>query len=341
VKRLLALAVLTLLPAASCSLVGGDSGQREMTAIFHRAVAFYPGSHVKLMGNDIGTVRAVDIDGDRIKVRFAIDDDIPLPADVHAGIVPLTLVGERNLVLYPAWRPGMPKLEGEAVIPPERTSVPVEPDDALKAFTDLVRAIDPKAVEKLAVGGTNILQGRGPLINETLDRLAQLTTLFASQDGRVVEVAQTLRRLVGTINSREAQLSGLIRNFTTVTGVLARERQSIVALLDGLARLPAEGEALLADLGKELPEQVATLVKLALVLQSNAAGVRGTVKGIADVMEGLLSAWDRHGYVNLRGNPSGSTAEMLQPLFDTLGLGKVPCLSVAGDMACPAATGSP
>lgn len=339
-RRFLALAVAPLLLATSCSVVGGDGGQRQMTAIFYRAVAFYPGSHVKLMGNDIGTVSSVEIDGDRVKVRFAIDDDIPLPADVHAGIVPLTLIGERNLVLYPAWRPGMPKLEGKAVIPPERTSVPVEPDDALKAFTDLVRAIDPKAVERLAVGGTAILQGRGPLINESLDRMAQLTTLFASQDDRLVEVARTLRTLVSTLNSRESQLSGLIRNFSTVTGVLARERQAIVTLLDALARLPAEGEALLADLGKELPQQVAKLVELALVLQSNVEGVRSTVKGVGDVMGGLLGTWDHNGKINLRANLSGSSAKALQPLFDALGLGKAPCLSLVGDIDCPAAGGT-
>ena len=335
-RRFLVLAVSPVLLATSCSVVGGDGGQRQMTAFFPRAVAFYAGSHVKLMGNDIGRVSSVEIDGDRVKVRFAIDEDIPLPADVHAGIVPLTLVGERNLVLYPAWRPGMPRLEGEAVIPPERTSVSVEPDDALKAFTDLVRAIDPKAVEKLAVGGTAVLEGRGPLINEALDRMGQLTTLFAGQDDRLVEVARTLRTLVSTVNTREAQLSGLIRNFSTVTGVLARERQGIVTLLDALARLPVEGEALLADLGEQLPQQVAKLVELALLLQSNVEGVRATLKGLADAEGGLLRAWGRNGTINLRGNLSGESAKALQPLFDALGLGKAPCLSLGGT-ACPAA----
>jgi phospholipid/cholesterol/gamma-HCH transport system substrate-binding protein len=340
VRRYLATAAVPLLLATSCSVVGGgEAGQRQLTAFFPRAVAFYAGSHVKLMGNDIGKVSKVEIDGDRVKVRFAIDEDIPLPADVRVAIVPFTLIGERNLVLYPAWRPGMPRLEGNARIPPERASVPVEPDDALKAFTDLVRAIDPKAVEKLARGGSAILEGRGPLINESLDRMAQLTTLFASQDNRLVEVARTLRGLVTTVNSREAQLSTLIGNFSTVTGVLARERQSIVTLLEGLARLPAEGDALLADLSKQLPKEIATLVQLALVLQSNVDGIRTTVKALADSMGGLLGAWDHHGKINLRANLSPATAQALQPLFDSLGLGKAPCVSL-GDARCPAAGGS-
>ena len=327
-RPLLALLLVPVVFASSCSLVGGGGG-RQLTAFFPRAVAFFPGSHVKLMGMDVGRVSSVKVDGGRIRVRFHISRDIPLPADVNAAIVPLTLVGERNLVLFPAWRPGMRLLKGNAVIPPERTKIPVEPDDALKAFTNLIKSLDPAAIRKLAISGTAALKDKGPLINDALKQAGEITTLFAKQDDRLVAVAKSLHALATAVNAREAELGGLIHSFSSVTEVVARERQKIVSLLESLARLPGQGELLLGDIEKDLPGAVARLVELALVLDANVVSVRQTVKGLADAASGIVAAWDHNGALNLRGTASAYLAVVLQPLFDALGLGPVPCVGAA------------
>ena len=67
---------------------------------------------------------------------------MPLPANVKAVVAPQNTLGERNVVLYPPWKPGDRRIASGATIPLERTDLPVEIDDALDAFTKLTDALD-------------------------------------------------------------------------------------------------------------------------------------------------------------------------------------------------------
>ena len=149
-RRILAIAVVALLAAvgsAGCSSSGG--GSYEIVAHFSRAVAVYEQSDVRVMGVAVGQVSDIEIAGDEIVVTLAIDEEVPLPADATVGIAPTSLIGERDVVL-PPWKPGDERLEPGAVIGVDRTIIPVEPDEALQAVTDLVAALDPEAVNARA-----------------------------------------------------------------------------------------------------------------------------------------------------------------------------------------------
>ncbi|MFD0537317.1 MlaD family protein [Actinomadura luteofluorescens] len=92
-----------------CSLAPSAGGERTMVVYVPKARSFYEESKVKVMGADVGLVDKVENQGDRVKVTFHLRRDVPLPKGVQASIVPLNLIGERNLVLHPAWRPGRPR----------------------------------------------------------------------------------------------------------------------------------------------------------------------------------------------------------------------------------------
>src|SRR5690606_9891074 len=92
---------------------GGGAGTYELSARFPSAVALYEDSDVLVMGVSVGTVESVTIDGDSILVDMKIRDDVPLPADVTATIHPASLIGERNVILGPAWKPGDDELAAD------------------------------------------------------------------------------------------------------------------------------------------------------------------------------------------------------------------------------------
>jgi phospholipid/cholesterol/gamma-HCH transport system substrate-binding protein len=326
---LLAVAAAVGLPACAQP---GDGGYR-LTAEFSRAVALYPHSRVKVMGVDVGTVRSIDVVRGRIRVAMRIDRKVPLPAGVQATIVPFSLIGERNVVLSPAWQPGEPRAKDGDAIPADRTHVPVEPDEALKAVTDLAHALDPNAVRKLVGSGANALRGRGNDLNTAIEQAADLTSLLASQDQTLISAAENLHTLATTLNQRREVLGKLLDDFSGATSVLSDERQSIAVFLRALVVFTDEGNALLGKYQGQLPTDVARLTQLAMTLGANADSVQQLVGALRVISDGFVAAYHRDGGVLIRGGAGPVPAIALQPLFDMLGLGPVPC--VPTQQTCP------
>jgi virulence factor Mce-like protein len=334
--RALVAATLVAVLATGCSLVpGGSSGGYHLTAYFTRAVALYPQSKIKVMGVDAGIVDKISIDGERIKVDMTVDDNVPLPADVKATIAAITLIGERNVVLGPAWKPGQPKARSGDVIPLERTSVPVEPDEALQALTDLAKAIDPQAVARLVTGANNALKGEGQTFNQLLDQAAGVTSTLATQDDQLVEVATNLHELASTLNTREQQLGAVIESFSTATGVLAAERQDLSTFLSSVARLTNVGQSLIDAYGGQLPGDIATLTRLGMTFATDIASIGQLVAAFPAIAELVGNSWDpeRH-LLRLRLSFGPTAAGQLQGIFAPLLGGLIPCIPVLGQ-ACP------
>lgn len=284
----MALALTMAASAGGCSLAPSGGGDRTMTVFVPKARSFYPESKVKVMGADVGLVDKVENQGDKVKVTFHIRRDVPLPRGVQASIVPLNLIGERNLVLHPAWKPGEAK-ETANVIPIERTHVPVEVDDALSSFTNLANALDPTKMQSALGTAADTVKGNGKEFNATLEQSARLVENVAGQDQDLIEVAQNLDRLAGVVRGREQVLGTMIRDFAEASRVLSSERGDLQQLITGILELAKNGDKLIQKYKGNLPYDLAVLTRAALVLKGNAkeiAQLLHVLPGIGDALIG-------------------------------------------------------
>lgn len=318
-----ALVVPVALAAAGCS--ASTDGTYEVVARFSRAVAVYEESDVKVMGVTVGHVDDIEIDGDEIVLTLAIRDDVPLPADATVAIAPTSLIGERDVVL-PPWRPGDERLPAGSVIGVERTIIPVEPDEALQAVTDLVGALDPTAVNRLLVASSGALSGNGESINRALRELAALVPALAEQDDELLAIATDVDRLAAVVEAREAEIGRLLDDFSTVAGVLDEERQEIIDFVEAMVSLTREGSALLTAYEVTLPEDLETVGTLALTIQVNADAVQALVDNLFSLNVEFIDAYDgQHSAIRGRGPVERSVLEQLLPILEQLGT-DVPCL---------------
>ena len=91
-RRFFAVVLVAALATSGCSLVGGGGGgSYKLVAYFPRAVSLYPSSQVRVLGLPAGRVDGVDVIGTQVKVSMSINNDIPVPKDVKAFIVPQSL----------------------------------------------------------------------------------------------------------------------------------------------------------------------------------------------------------------------------------------------------------
>ena len=318
IRRLLA-AGLTVLLAATATACSSSGDTYQVTARFPEAIALYEGSDVRVMGVVIGTVTDVEIDGDAIEVTMEIDDDAPLPADVFASILPVSLIGERVINFTPAWKPGDERLAPGAAIPTERAIIPVEPDQALASITELLTSLKPESVARILSEGAAALDGNGATINATLLELSQLIPYLAQQDDEFRALSEDIGVLADVVRARDDEIAQLLEDFATVSTAIAEERDQIVGFVEALASLSRQGRALLTAYETTIPEDLDVLGEVALTIQANADSVEETLLAFTGVQSGVIDAYvPERGTIAVRIGGSESVIQQLLPLFEAL-----------------------
>src|SRR5689334_8989922 len=124
VRRSLTIAVVLLLALAVLLVVrSGGNGERTLTATFPRTTSLYAGARVKVLGVAVGKVDSIKVKGTSVEVRMSYDKNVDLPLDVHALIVPPSIVGDRFIQLAPVYTDGA-VLPDDARLGLDRTGVP-------------------------------------------------------------------------------------------------------------------------------------------------------------------------------------------------------------------------
>ncbi|MDX6743602.1 MlaD family protein [Actinocorallia sp. A-T 12471] len=294
--RLAALAAaLPLLMSGGCAVLPG--GGTSVTVYFDRATSFYEGSHVLVMGVDVGTVNEVVIEGDRVRVRATVDAGVPLPADVKASIMPMNLVGERNLVLFPPYSPGKPKAKDGHVIEQADTTLPIETDEALAAFTEVLAAIDPLQARRVTQKAAAAFDGNGQAFNAALQQTGQLTETLGGQADALAQLADNLASLAEVVEGKEDALGTMIEQVSSATEVFAQEREAIRTLVEGLVKLVRSGDVLLQKYEGTLADDVRVLTQVSLVVKGNSEQLAQLVEALPGVARAFLKSWNRKSHV--------------------------------------------
>ncbi|MCD0449522.1 MCE family protein [Actinocorallia sp. API 0066] len=327
-RELPALAALTLvLTTGGCSVVGG--GTYTLTADFAKTPSLYEGSRVKVMGADVGTIERIAVDESTggVTVTLRVRDGVPVPADARAAILATNTIGERNIVLYPAWKPGAARIADGAVIPRDRTDLPVEIDEALEAFSTLAESVDPGKLRDTFGGAADVVRDKGDDINAGLQTVGDLTSDLAAQDQRLVGLAGDLGDLAASLNARDAKLKALFTAFNDAGGLLAGERESLKAFLSGLEAVVRRGDVLVEAYHEKLPRTVTDASEIIMSMKASSGSLADAITALSKFTDVVVRSYDRKRkliIVRLQLGAIGRT--WLQPLFTAMGWGKVPCL---------------
>lgn len=290
--RLSAMACALALVAGSCGVVGGGGGGRSsFTAYFTRAVSLFPDSQVRVLGLPAGSVRNVEVEGNLVRVELSVSDDVPVPADAQATIVPFSLIGERYVQLFPAYTGG-PRMKDGAVIPVERTSVPVEPDEALKSLRDLLEDLNPDGTRRLTENLAEDLEGQGQDINAMLAQVGDLTRDLGAKSDSLGRIIDHFDAFTASLVTREAQIGRVLDDFAVVTGVLAEERAHLANVISNLATFAADARELVEKHGAGLGKDLEVLEHVAQALEANLASVGQLLDSGPILASGLRGAYN-------------------------------------------------
>ena len=161
-------------------------GPRTITAYFTTATAIYPSDEVRVSGVKVGTIKSIDPAGTQAKMVLKVDRGVPIPADAKAVIVTQNLVAARYVQLTPAYRASGPVMADGAVIPVQRTAVPIEWDEVKSQLMRLATDLGPNAkvstpsIARFVDSAANALQGNGDKLRQTLAQLSGVGRILAT-----------------------------------------------------------------------------------------------------------------------------------------------------------------
>jgi phospholipid/cholesterol/gamma-HCH transport system substrate-binding protein len=193
-----------------------------VVAYFPQPNALYPGDRVQIMGLQVGSIDKIQPSGDKMKVTLHYQNKYKVPANASAVILNPTLVASRAIQLEPPYKGG-PVLADNAVIPVERTQVPVEWDQLRNSITNIVSKLGPTPEQPKGPFGeviesyANGLAGKGQEINTTLNSLSRALTALNEGRGDFFAVVRSLALFVNALHQDDQQFVALNQNLADLT----------------------------------------------------------------------------------------------------------------------------
>lgn len=225
---------------SSCSSGPLGEDTMEVTVYLSDSAGLFEGNDVGVLGVPVGEVTDIEPQGSQVKVTIEVEADRKYPAEVWGAVVARSVATDRYLELTPVYTEG-PTLEAGATIPVERTRTPVDFDKVLEALNTFATGIAGSKDTRLAVkrfidAVDKALAGRGPLFNETVGDLADVTGTLAGQRQDISATIRALDNLVGTIARDQSTVREFIDQVDQGAQLLAEERENFRALLRSLDR---------------------------------------------------------------------------------------------------------
>ncbi|SNR49381.1 MlaD family protein [Blastococcus mobilis] len=236
------------------ALLGGGY---EVAADFRDSGGIFVNAEVTYRGVEVGRVTDMELVDDGVRVTLRIDPGTePIPADTDAVVATRSAVGEQYVLLRPS-EAGGPYLEDGAVIPQERTSIPVPVEQMLLNLDEFVGSIDQENLRIVIEELGKAFEGAGDDLGRLIDN-GDLLLARAEQSLpetlRLITDGQTVLDTQRDSRSAIRQWAADLRLFTDTLVEMDPDLRSIVV------NAPDAGEAL-EDLVEDAGPGLGSLVR--------------------------------------------------------------------------------
>jgi phospholipid/cholesterol/gamma-HCH transport system substrate-binding protein len=239
----------------------------DYSAYFSEAGGLRQGAPVQVAGFRVGQVSSVRLDGTRVRVDFAVDDDVQLGELTEANIRTKSLLGSKVLEVTPR---GDGHLRGP--IPLERTKAPYELPDALGDLSSTINGLDTDEISKA---------------------MSTLSDTFRDTPPDLRAAVQGISRFSATLGDRDTQLRSLLDNASKASSVLSERADEVATLVSNTNQLLVElrnESTALAQISGNLSEFSR---QLSGFINTNGAQLRPALDSLNGVLQMLDNRKDR------------------------------------------------
>jgi len=229
-----------------------EAARTVVVGYFENSNGVFVGDDVRIRGVAVGKVLKIEPQPLRSKISFWFDRKYKVPANAKAAVLSPALVTGRAIQLTPPYSGG-PTMQDGAVIPQDRTAVPIEWDDLraqLEKLTDLLKPTKPGGVSTLGSlinTAADNLRGQGANIRDTIIKLSQTVSALGDHSKDIFSTFKNLSTLVTALHDSADLLEQLNRNLATVSSVLADDPNKVGQAAEDLNVVVADVQSFVAD----------------------------------------------------------------------------------------------
>ena len=272
------------------------TNRTKVVAYFENSNGVFVGDDVRILGVPVGKIASIEPQPESVKISFWYDSKYRVPADAKAAILSPTVVSTRAIQLTPAYTGG-PVMADNAVIPRERTAVPVEWDDVRKQLAKLTEELQPTEPGGVSPLGSVIntaadnLRGQGANIRDTIIKLSQAFSALGDHSTDIFSTVKNLAILVSALQDSTDLMRQLNQNLATVTGLLADDPDEVANAVRDLNNVVGEVQTFVADNREALGTTSDKLAGVTQALTDSLDDVKQVLHVAPTTLQNYVNIW--------------------------------------------------
>lgn len=293
----LAVMLVTVL-LAGAAVAWFTPGARQLTIVgyFANSNGIYEGDNVVILGVPVGKVKSIEPQPLRTKITFAVDAEQKVPADAKAVILSPALVTARSIQLVPAYTGG-PAMQDGAVIPQNRTAVPVEFDEfrrQLERLAGMLQPTEPGGVSTLGAlvnTAADNLRGQGADIRATLIQVSEAFSALGDNSKSLFGTVRNLAILVTALQDSSDVLRQLNQNLASVSGLVTNDPNEVGAAVQDLAAVADDVKTFISENRDTLGTTSEKLSGVSQVLNENLDDIKQLLHVAPNAFQNFLNIY--------------------------------------------------
>ncbi|WP_231373506.1 MCE family protein [Nocardia sp. 348MFTsu5.1] len=260
---------LLVIVLATFALSDAGIGKREYTGDFAQAGGIRAGDKVRVAGIDVGEVSSTELAGDHVKIDMEVENDVEVMVDGSAEIKLSTLLGQRFIDLKIG--DSTEELSGSRI---PNTQVPYDLQKTIERGTPILAEINAGDLADSVDALNKQLADAPGVTRQTLDALTQMSQVITDRTDQVNMLIQDTATVTDVVNSTQYQLAVIVGQGQLLAQKIATRQEMVVRLLDGVAELSNEMEALAAENNNEFAPLVMNLNTISEGMEKNRDNLR-------------------------------------------------------------------
>src|SRR6516164_880065 len=198
---------------------------------------------VRISGVNVGTVQALDIEGDHVVIKFAIGSNT-IGTESRLAIKTDTLLGKKVLEIEPR---GTRELPPGGVLPLGQSTTPYQLYDANFDIVKAAAGWDIGTVKRSLNVLSQTIDQTYPHLSAALDGLTKFSDTIGKRDEEIKHLLAQANQVASVLGDRSEQINRLLVNAKTLLAAFNERGRAIDALLQNISAFSAQVQGFIND----------------------------------------------------------------------------------------------